>query len=61
MENHIAKGERHGNARLTEASVREIRKAIGSLSEIARKYGISQQWCAKIRSQHAWKHLSEDE
>jgi len=58
MENHVSKGERHGNARLTADIVRQIRASEDSISVIARKYGLSMQWVWKIRKNLAWAHLS---
>ncbi len=56
-----AVGDRHGaknaNARLTEADVREIRKADLPHLILAEEYGVSVSTIAKIRQRRIWTHL----
>ena len=56
--NHVSKGRRHGNAKLTEEIILAIRADPNSKAAIARKWGISQQYVSKIKKGHAWKHLN---
>jgi len=54
------KGEQHGNAKLTENDVREIRRlrAIGvSRMAVARMFGISQSSVKKITGRYSWAHV----
>lgn len=52
-------GERHGNAKLTNEKVLEIRGLIGKMKqfEIAKKYGISRQCVRQIRERETWAWL----
>lgn len=52
-----ARGERSGHAKLTETDVRAIRRATGTQSEIARRYGVSQTTVSEILRRQIWKHL----
>lgn len=52
-----ARGERQGNADLTEAVVREIFAAHGTLQEIADAYGVCQSTVFNIKRGKSWKHL----
>ena len=54
------KGERHGNSKLTDSNVREIRKLAGcgiSQSEIATRFGIGRRTVRKIKTKQAWSHI----
>jgi hypothetical protein len=54
------RGERHGRAKLTEASVRAIRRAYarGALqSEIAREVGVGQSAVSLIVTGRRWSHV----
>lgn len=56
------KGEDHGNSKLTEEAVKEIRRR-ASLGErprtIAKEYGIALTTCREIISRKTWKHVKE--
>ncbi len=67
MDLQRARGEAHGNHRLTEDDVREIRaryrrarKKYGLLSQMAREYGVSPQEVHNIVRRRTWKHLEEE-
>ena len=54
-------GERHANAKLTEADVCEIRRLrVGGwlLREIAQEFGIAESNVSMICSRKSWRHLS---
>jgi DNA-binding XRE family transcriptional regulator len=56
-----AMGERHGNAKLTAAQVRQIRASLaaGSLQKtLAATYGVSKQTISKIAHNKKWKETS---
>lgn len=53
----IPRGECAGNAKLTEAQVREIRSASGAQRAIGRRYGISGPQVHMIRSRKSWAHV----
>lgn len=59
-----ARGETHGRHRLTEADVREIRKAPrypGHVHELGRRYGISSFHVYDVlEGGRAWKHLDTE-
>lgn len=61
MEMHgtVPRGERHGNAKLTDLEVHEIRSLAGALShrEIAGLFGVSQTTVSSIIARRLWKHL----
>jgi hypothetical protein len=50
-------GEKHPNAKLTESQVLEIRFMLGTLLDIAEKYGISRNNVSLIKNRKRWKHL----
>jgi HNH endonuclease len=52
-----SRGSAHGNAKLTEEIVREIRTAAGSQSAIAAQFGISQTLVSQIRLRKIWGHV----
>jgi len=55
-----ARGERHGQAKLTADDIRVIRdlaSAGHSQREIARKFGVSQRTAARAILRMAWKHI----
>ena len=52
------RGERHGNAKLTEADVIAIRSAVGSHSEVAAQFGVVQSAIYKIRTRRLWGHVA---
>lgn len=51
------RGARHGNAKLTEQDIREIRSRGGLQREIAAEFGISQRTVSQIRRLEVWKHV----
>ena len=53
----VARGERHGCAKLTEAQVRHIRDTTGGASQLAAIYGVSLTHVWAIRTGRVWKHL----
>ncbi len=57
----MARGERNGNVKLTEAQVREIRTAYaqGGVTQqgLAERYGIGQTAISNLLSFRTWKHL----
>lgn len=56
FKNHV-NGIQHGNSRLTEQQVRDIRNARGTLQDIGYKYGISFQHAADIIHRRRWAHV----
>jgi len=55
------RGEGHGNARLTDAQVREIRAAAAggaALIDLARMNGVSDATIARVVKRTAWKHVA---
>jgi hypothetical protein len=60
----LARGERHGNSRLTARQVLELRAAHSrgeATRALARKYGISQRAAVCIVNGITWKHLTKPE
>jgi hypothetical protein len=53
-----AKGESVGNAKLNRDSVLEIRNASGTISGIARQFGISRRNVRFIRQRKTWRHVA---
>ena len=53
------RGEKHGQAKLTESDVREIRDLCNYLTqrEIGKRYSISQQQVSYIIHRKKWKHI----
>jgi hypothetical protein len=56
--NRIPAGKSHGQAKLTEDDVREIRSSSGGTVRLARQYGVSHQLISQIRSGQIWKSLA---
>jgi hypothetical protein len=56
-----ARGERHGNAKLTADKVRSIRReyasGISTLDELARKYGVSRSHVQNVIKLRCWRHV----
>jgi len=50
-------GEKNGSSKVTEKDVLEIRKGQMSLSQAAKKFGISKTAAANIRNFKTWKHV----
>jgi len=53
-----ARGERMGSAKLTEKQAIAIKKAKGTITEIARWFNIPRSRVYEIKSGKTWKHLS---
>ncbi|GGD64478.1 endodeoxyribonuclease [Erythrobacter arachoides] len=53
----LEKGEKHKDAKLTEADVLAIRASAESGLALARKYGVSDKAISKIRRRETWKHI----
>lgn len=57
----LARGEQHGQSRLTEDQVREIRlmyaTGLHSQSSLAKLFGVSQMSISKICRRETWKHI----
>ncbi len=51
-------GKSHGNAKLTEHDVMEIRNSTETLKVLAVKYGVSFSLIGHIRNRRAWKHVN---
>lgn len=56
--NRHAPGERHPNAKITEADVHLIRNSSMTLAELSAVTGISFQTVSKIRRRERWKHVT---
>lgn len=59
----LARGENHGHAKLTEAAVREIRKArIAGVPqrELALRFGVSRPCISLIESRRNWSHVQDE-
>jgi hypothetical protein len=52
------RGEQHHNAKLTEAHVRAIRAASGTLDEVAARFGVSRSNVGLIRQRKSWGWLT---
>ncbi|MDV4166197.1 HNH endonuclease [Rhizobium leguminosarum] len=50
-------GENHGNAKLTEEAVKEIRNSKESTSSLARKFGVSRAVVYAARERKTWTHI----
>lgn len=53
----LPKGERHGQAKLTEDQVYQIRQASGSYTAIANQFGLSRASVTRIIKGKNWRHL----
>jgi DNA invertase Pin-like site-specific DNA recombinase len=62
---HLRSGERHGNAKLTEPQVREIRRLhaedVLRVHEIARKFGVHESTVRHIACGGAWRSILDDQ
>lgn len=54
----IRRGERHGNARLTEAAVRAIRASAERTTSLAHQYGVSPRTVRDARNGKLWRHVN---
>lgn len=50
-------GEMHGEAKLTDAAVREIRTSTATGRSLAAKFGVSESAVSLVRRGKAWTHL----
>jgi len=55
-----SRGERHPQAKLTEAAVREIRDCDATLAQLAERFGVGVPTVQKARVGETWKHVIED-
>ena len=53
----MARKGRAGRARISEETARAILMAAGSLSSIAREFGVSKSQAGAIRQRRSWRHL----
>jgi hypothetical protein len=53
----MKRGEDHGNSKVTEADVREMRASPESLIEKAKKYGLSKDGVKAIMQRRTWRHI----
>lgn len=51
------KGSKHGNSKLTEDQVREIRASTRSKWSLCQKYSVSETTIGDIRARRLWKHI----
>lgn len=54
-----AKGQNHGQARLSDSEVKEIYKAKGSTRRIAAQYNVSHATVYFIKVGKTWKHITQ--
>jgi hypothetical protein len=54
---NVGRGERHGNHKLTETQVRQIRAMVGTQTAIAKQFGISRVTISDIKRRLWWKHV----
>lgn len=52
---HTARGEQHGQSKLTAADVTAIRASASSVSALARKYGVSRRQIARVKGGASWR------
>ena len=52
------RGERHASAKLTDAQVRQVRAHTGSLTALARQFGVSKGALSLIRLGKRWGHVT---
>jgi hypothetical protein len=53
-----ARGERNARAKLTEAIVRDIRAAVGTVKQIAVRFGVSEMTAYRVRRRLQWGHVA---
>lgn len=54
------RGSNHGNAKLTEEMVREIRGSADSGAALARRFGVDRSTVTSIRAGKGWRHVVVD-
>ena len=52
-----SRGERHGNSKLTDKAVREIRKSKLTLSALGKIYGVNLTKIHAVKKYQTWKHI----
>jgi len=58
---HVAlPGEQHGNAKLKDEQVLEIRSLSDTMAAIAARFGISKSQVFNIKHRRAWAHLTQE-
>lgn len=55
----LARGERHGAAKLTEQAVREIATSSESHAALGRRYGVSPETIGHVREGRTWRHITQ--
>ena len=53
----LARGERSGMAKLTDAAVRAIRLSSLTQVELGKKYGVGQAQISEVIRRNAWRHV----
>ena len=53
----LARGESHGNAKLTEDAVRDILTSPLKQAELAKKYGVAPSLISAARRRVIWQHV----
>jgi hypothetical protein len=59
LKNRQAKGMNHGNAKLTEDQVREIKSSSETSIKLSAKFNYSASMIRAIKNGYIWKHLEE--
>lgn len=54
----VRRGETHGNSKLTDKSVKDIRSSIDTTKLLAKKYGVSISLIQYVRQRKIWKHIT---
>lgn len=57
LKDRSIKGEKHGNAKLTDEDVKDIKYSTVDALTISKKYNITRQTVYLIRWNKAWKHI----
>lgn len=53
----VAKGERQGGAKLTDAAVKDIRQSALSNAALAKQYGVGYRHIWRVRRGELWRHV----
>lgn len=53
----MAKGDRHGMHKLTEAQAIQILSEAGTFASLGRKYGVDEDTISHLKNGRTWKHL----
>lgn len=56
----LARGVRHGNSKLTDDAVLEIRGSADSCARLALRFGVSESTIFQVRAGNTWKHVGRD-